>query len=135
MEDFIIKSSSQTPEVELSKTRSIFRFSGTSLIDASNLFYDKVLQWIKNYATDVNPSTHFDFQFTAVSQASLKSLLFLFQEIKAIELDGHSVSVAWYLDSSNCKMKEIGQDLSYMTDLALDYIVSESKETAELELV
>lgn len=134
MEDFIIESSAETPEVEFSKTRSVFRISGPSVADNADAFYNNVLVWIKNYALDVNPNSHFDFQFSAISQTSLKSLLFLFQEIKAMELDGNAVSIAWYLSSSNCKMKEVGQDLGYMTDLSLDFIVSESKQVAELEI-
>lgn len=134
MEDLILPITEFTPEIELSKNRSVFRFSGNSLTEDAADFYKPVIRWIKQYANEVTGNSHFDCQFSKISQASLKSLLFVFQEIKAIEMEGHTVSVAWYLPENEPSMKEIGQDISYMTDVPFEYIFSESKQ-AKAELV
>lgn len=133
MEDLLLLKTEFTPEIELSKSRSVFRFSGNSLTENAVDFYKPVIKWIKEYANEVTGNSHFDCQFSEISQASLKSLLFVFQEIKAIEMEGHAISVAWYLPEDEAKMKEIGQDISYMTDVPFEYIFSKSKQdTPEL---
>jgi hypothetical protein len=125
MENIFIQSTSCSPEVEFSIESNVFRMLGESCMSDANLFYAPVLDWLKIYGKEPNACSKFNFHFAAVSQSSMKMLLFICQEIKSLQIDGCEVQVSWCFSRGNTDLKEIGQDLSYMTELDFDYVLME----------
>lgn len=93
----------------------------------ANLFYADSLEWLRAFGKGSSVSADFVFHFSAISQSSLKMLLFLCQELKSMQIDEHSVKVSWCFGKSDYELKEIGQDISYMTELEFEYLVVEDE--------
>lgn len=136
MKDLIIAGTNSTPEVEISKDRAIFRIKGNASLKECSAFYQQLISWLSEYAESGLGSTHFDVQLNNISQPSLKCLLFMFREVKAIQLNGGKVKVSWYFNSNDEITKEVGQDLSYMTELNFTFVEVEPtiKQESELQL-
>jgi len=130
MENLFIQSTNSSPEVEFSVESNVFRMLGESCMSDANLFYAPVLDWLKAYGKKPQGCVEFNFSFSTISQSSMKMLLFVCQEIKSLEIDGCEVRVSWCFSRGNIDLKEIGQDISYMTELDFDYVLME--ESLEL---
>lgn len=131
MEKLFIQSTNSSPEIEFSSESAVFKIIGESCMSDANLFYAPVLDWLKAYGKEVNSKAKFEFHFSTISQTSMKMLLFVCQEIKSMQIDGHLIEVSWCFSKAESELKEIGQDISYMTELDFSFVVVEN----ELELV
>jgi hypothetical protein len=123
MEKLYIQNTTSSPEVELCSDTNVFKMLGESCMSDANLFYAPVLEWLRAYGKELNASAKFEFNFSAVSQSSMKMLLFLCQEIKSMQIDGQQIEVTWSFSKESPELKEIGQDISYMTDLDFTYSI------------
>ncbi|MFT6715564.1 MAG: hypothetical protein ACJA0Q_000191 [Saprospiraceae bacterium] len=128
MENLFLQSTTCSPEIEFSPKNNIFKITGESCMSDANLFYAPVLAWLRAYGSNENSGAQFKFHFSAVSQSSMKMLLFVCQEIKSMQIDGSEVHVSWCFSNEKPELKEIGQDISYMTDLDFDYVLLEILE-------
>jgi len=126
MEKLFIQSTSSSPEIELCSESNVFKMVGESCMSDANLFYAPVLDWLRAYGKELNANAKFEFGFSAVSQTSMKMLLFLCQEIKSMQIDGQQVEVSWCFSKESPELKEIGQDISFMTDLDFNYSAVDS---------
>lgn len=133
MRDLKIQKTIESPEVELCKAHGVFRISGDSTMEDPAAFYEQIVQWLSEYAENPSPKMVFEFQMGQLNQSSLKMLLFVGQELKSIQIDGSIVAVSWQYPEANLQLKEIGQDLSYMTDLLFDFTAVTQLEERELE--
>tara|TARA_B110000211_G_C13643139_1_gene362567 strand:- start:64 stop:477 length:414 start_codon:yes stop_codon:yes gene_type:complete len=137
MENLLISGKKDTPIVEFNADELVFRISGNSIVDDAKTFYTPIINWLKSYSTNASSLLKFEFNFSEISQPTLKMLLYLFQEIKSMQIDGKSISVVWGVPFLNNLIKEIGQDVSYMSDVKFKFeTFTEVIEQSEgLELV
>ena len=61
MDALIIEESFRTPKVELDPSAGKFVFSGRSLPEDPNEFYDPVIKWMEKYIQ--NPTANAEFEF------------------------------------------------------------------------
>ncbi len=127
MLDLNIIGSEINPNIEFSKEKNIFKIVGNSSMEDAKSFYTVVINWLKDYTKLPNENSVFEFQFTQLNQASLKMLLFVCQEIKSLQIDGNKTQVNWFFDKKQAFIKEMGQDISSMTDVYFSYIPKTSK--------
>ena len=125
MEPLIIQGTTNTPSVRLNKNLSKFLISGVSLPENVLEFYDSVITWIIKYFDDPNPETVFEFKFNYLNTASSKIVSNILQILDEQYSNGIKVSVAWYYDLEDSEIKELGQDLSEMMDLPMEFLLRE----------
>lgn len=131
MDKLFIQSTNSSPEIEFSPEDNVYRMLGESCMSDANLFYAPVLEWLREFGSGENVSATYKFHFSAISQTSMKMLLFVCQEIKSMQIDGSEIHVSWCFSKGAADLKEIGQDISYMTELEFDFVIMDD----ELELV
>ena len=122
MLDLTIAGSEINPSIQFSKEKNIFKIVGSSNMEDAKSFYNIVINWLKDYTKNPNQESTFDFNFSELNQSSLKMLLFVFQQVKSLQIDGNKIFVNWNYAKSQTFIKEMGQDISSMTDVSFNYI-------------
>ena len=135
MEDLIIKESEVNPNVYFSLKSNKLTITGNSKMEDSKSFYAVIIKWLKDYTKSPNVLSLFEFGFLDINQSSLKMLLFVFQEIKSLQIDGHKVQIIWSFSKDKMYIKEMGQDISSMTDVFFTYKESNTVHSKIVELV
>jgi len=125
MEPLIIQSTTNTPSVRLSKQTNKFLISGVSLPENVLDFYRPVIDWIIKYFNDPNPESVFEFKFNYLNTASSKIINNILQILDEQYNNGMKVKVAWYYDLEDAETKELGNDLSEMLDIPMEFLVKE----------
>jgi len=125
MEPLIIPSTTNTPTVRFNHKVNKFLISGVSLPENVLEFYQPVIDWIEVYFKNPNADTVFEFKFSYLNTASSKIISNILQILDEQYLQGVKVSVLWYYDFEDAETKELGQDLSEMMDVPMEFLVSE----------
>jgi hypothetical protein len=114
------------PDIILDKENGVFEIRGISLPHDARDFYQPVLAFLDEYATNPNKVTIFVFNLKYFNVSSAKMLLFVFYRLKEIYDKGNTVLVTWCFDDDD--IKEAGQDFEHMIKIPFQY-----KEVFELE--
>jgi hypothetical protein len=114
------------PDIILDKENGVFEIRGISLPQDARDFYQPVLAFLDDYATNPNKVTIFVFNLKYFNVSSAKMLLFVFYRLKEIYDKGNTVLVTWCFDDDD--IKEAGQDFEHMIKIPFQY-----KEVFELE--
>ena len=131
MDTLIIAKTDFTPLVTFDPASNYFSISGVSRPENVSHFYNKINDWIAAYEielfklkdTPASPKTlTFDFKFDYFNSASAKMLYIFLEKLSRIAEMGFNVTINWYSEEGDDKMKEDGQELSESLDLPFVFI-------------
>jgi hypothetical protein len=103
-----VEAKDHTPSVVLDKENSIMEIRGYSYPDEAHKFYDDVINWFKEYATEPNPNTKLVFDFVYVNSTSIKFFNDILKKLDGIVAGGKSVQVEWYYMPDDEDMQQLG---------------------------
>jgi hypothetical protein len=119
MQALKVQETDDTPRITLDKADNRFEISGRSLPEDSAEFFDPVLDWVRDYIKDPNPSTEFVFRLDYSNTASSKfihEILLLLEKIKGVKV------IWWYLDEDE-DMQEAGHEFAEQVDIPFEFKV------------
>jgi len=119
METLQLEGTEDTPRIILDKNKGDMEISGRSLPEDSTEFYKPVLEWIKAYAKDPNPTTRFAFKLEYFNTSSSKLIL----DILYVLEDIHDIKVEWYFHDEDEDMEEAGQEFSELVEIPFEFKV------------
>ena len=90
-------------DIILDKENGVFEIRGISLSQDARDFYQPVLAFLDEYATNPNKVTIFVFNLKYFNVSSAKMLLFVFYRLKEIYDKGNTVLVTWCFDDDDIK--------------------------------
>ncbi|MEN8228046.1 MAG: DUF1987 domain-containing protein [Bacteroidota bacterium] len=133
MEKLIIDSTPNTPSVILDPEKNLFQFTGESRPENVRNFYIPVLEWLENYTAEVvsqdkenkNRAREFHFNFEYFNSTSAKYILDLFKTLNNLNAEGINIEVYWHYEEDDEDMLEVGQEMSRMSRLTFEYIMTE----------
>lgn len=117
MEILNLKGTEDTPSIILDKKNGIFEISGRSLPEDSAEFYKPVIEWIKVYAEDSNPTTDFTFKLEYFNTASSKLILDVLSALEEVK----NIKVSWYFHDDDEDMEEAGQEFSELVEIPFEF--------------
>jgi hypothetical protein len=117
MEPFYIAGSKQTPEVVLDKDKAIFQFKGRSLPENSALFYDPILEWLRQYLNNPNPITILTFELEYFNSASSKIIFEIILMLKELLSKGLDAKVNWCYLEEDEDILESGQTYASLSNV------------------
>ena len=123
MEVINIKGTEDTPNVVLDKANGTFEISGRSLPEVVNHFYEPILNWIDQYASDANAETIFNFKLEYFNTASSKVILDILLKFEEISESGKSVKIKWHYHEEEEDMLEAGEEYADIVEIPLQYIL------------
>ena len=122
MENLLIDSTEDSPQVILNREDNILELSGRSLPEDVNTFYEPVLSWIEEYAKNPLESTVFNFKLTYFNTASSKVILDILTQFEEMIEEGHQVLVRWHFPDEDEDMREAGEEYSDMVDVPFEMV-------------
>lgn len=117
MEILNLEGTEDTPKILLDKSNGIFEISGRSLPEDSAEFYQPIIQWLDDYASDPNPSTDFVFKLEYFNTASSKLILDVLSKLEEIP----GIKVNWYFHEDDEDMEEAGEEFSELVDIDFEF--------------
>lgn len=122
METIKILGTDDTPTVILDAENDIFEISGRSLPEDVTAFYDPILNWLDEYATDSIAKTVFTFKLVYFNTASSKLLLDILMKLEEMHEEGKEVLVKWYYPEDDEDMQEAGEEYADIVDVPFEQV-------------
>jgi len=122
METIKLQGSDDTPSVILDKENGIFEFSGRSLPEDVNAFYEPILDWLSDYAEEANEQTVVTFKLVYFNTASSKLILDILLKFEEIGEAGSEVLIKWYYPDDDEDMEEAGEEYSEIVEIPFEKI-------------
>ena len=124
MQNFYLKASKSTPEITLNPNTGLLTFIGRSTHEDPVVFYEPVIQWLKEYSKQPAPQTTLHINIDYFNTESSKCLLNVLKIIQHLSQTGNSITVKWEYEMDDDDMNEAGQDFSAIVKLPFQFIES-----------
>lgn len=129
MNELIINSTDDSPEVEFDITKNRFYITGESRPENAGLFYKPIIEAINKLDSTLhakkdngdNSSFNFIFNYTYFNSTSAKYIADIFKNIKNLINNGHNINIEWHYDKRDEDMLNSGNEFSDMFDLKFHY--------------
>ena len=120
METIKIQGTEDTPRIILDADNDIMEISGRSLPEDVAVFYEPVLNWLKEYSENPLEKTVFNFRLTYFNTASSKLLLDILMILEELKENGHDVLIQWHYPEEDEDMEEAGDEYADIVDVPFE---------------
>lgn len=115
---------SKTPYVLLDASGKI-KFRGRSIPEDVSLFYEEILEWVKNYAVSPSAFTEIDVEMEYLNSGTSKYMLKILKVIKEIDAKGFDLKINWIYEEGDDDILERGEYYASILDLKITFIEME----------
>ena len=122
IEPLIIRKTKDEPKVVLNSQQGIFEFSGWSLPEDTQEFYNPILAWINEYFKNPNDKTEFIFDFDYVNSSSVQALITLVTILKNFNDSGIEISIKWFYMFDDEDILDTGEKLKDLVEFDIELI-------------
>jgi hypothetical protein len=113
------------PFVSFNAETGVCEISGESYLDNTSEFYDRLVNWLDQYAKEVKKPLTFNFKLTYFNTSSSKRILYIMFKLKEFIDQGGEVTANWYYDKNDIEMEEDVEDLMMIAKLDVHMIPDE----------
>jgi len=99
---------------------NIYEISGRSLPEDVVVFYQPVMQWLKEFEKTPINDFELSIKLEYFNTASSKLILDILLKLEEVFLNGTRLKVKWYYLSSDSDMKEAGEEYSEIVGLPFE---------------
>ena len=122
MKPFYIKATDSTPEIRFDIGENLFYIKGKSVFAEVDIFYDPVIDWLKNLDGKLNNPINFQFDLEYFNIISSKRILFVLYTLNELRNNGADIRVSWSFSVEDDDMKEVGEDYACMVNLPFNFV-------------
>lgn len=122
MKTIKIEAKEDTPMIVFDPDNNIFEISGRSLPEDASLFYEPVLEWLKEYSKSPNELTDVHIKMNYFNTASSKLLLDILMVLEEMVEEGKNCSIKWFYAEDDEDMEEAGEEYSELIDIPFELI-------------
>jgi len=122
MEVIKIQGTDDTPSVIFDAQNKIFQISGRSMPEDVTAFYDPLLEWLDEFAEEVNEKVVFEFKLEYFNTASSKLLLDILLKLEEMYEDGKEILVKWYYNEDDEDMEEAGEEYADIVEVPIELV-------------
>lgn len=126
-----LKGTEDTPSVVLDRQNEILLFSGRSLPENVNDFYEPIFTWFNDYAKNPLEETKVHFKLEYFSTATSKLLYDLMIKLEDLKYEGNNVKIIWHYPDQDEDIHQAGIEFSEMVDLEFEFESYEEDEAEE----
>jgi hypothetical protein len=124
MERYFKVETDDTPRVELDKTAGVLTISGRSLPENAVAFYTPIFEWVKDYITEPNQITIFNFKFDYFNTASAKQITKLLLYLQNLA-ENHQVVIRWHYFKEDYDIQSSGARFAKLINAPIELIAYE----------
>ncbi len=122
MNSIKIESQEDTPKIVFDPENNIFEISGRSLPEDASLFYEPIIEWLKEYAENPNENTDLHIKMNYFNTASSKLLLDILMIMEDMVEAGNNCNIKWFYDEEDEDMEEAGEEYSELIDVPFELV-------------
>ncbi len=122
MNSIKIESQEDTPKIVFDPENNIFEISGRSLPEDASLFYEPIIEWLKEYAENPNENTDLHIKMNYFNTASSKLLLDILMIMEDMVEAGNNCIIKWFYDEDDEDMEEAGEEYSELIDVPFELV-------------
>ena len=122
MNSIKLEAKEDTPKIIFDPENEIFEISGRSLPEDATVFYEPIIEWLKNYSKKPNANNEFHFKLNYFNTASSKLLLDILMIIEEMHEAGHKVHVKWFFEEEDEDMEEAGGEYAELVEIPFELI-------------
>ncbi len=122
MKTIKIEAKEDTPMIVFDPENNIFEISGRSLPEDASLFYEPILDWLKEYAKAPNKLTELHIKMNYFNTASSKLLLDILMILEEMVENGHESKIKWFYAEDDEDMEEAGEEYSELIEVPFELI-------------
>jgi len=134
MEKLIIEATVNSPRIILDPEEKKFEFSGESRPENVRNFYLPVLEWLEKFTSNQSglkepertSALYCLFNFEYFNSTSAKYILDIFKSLNALNSLGVGLDIKWLYEEDDEDMLEVGEEMSRMSKLKFEYIISDN---------
>jgi hypothetical protein len=112
MEHLIIAKTKHTLEVDFNADTGLLKMSGSSYPENAIDFFGPIINWIKNYITQVKKPITMNLKLNYLNTSSTKCVLDIFEILEQFYQDGGVAEVNWYYEEEDEDILETGEELT-----------------------
>lgn len=122
MEALLLKPTYNSPYISFDAQNGVLEISGRSIPEHANMFYDRLIIWIKDYAL-LNPQkTEVNIKLDYLNSSSHKYLIELLEKLEPIHSSGLNILINWYFEEDDDEIKETGEECSELVKVPFKFI-------------
>jgi len=122
MDALVIDGMRYFPKVILDKNKNTFTFTGISRPEDVDVLYTPIINWLKVYASDPNPKTLIEFNFSYLNSASMKKIYIILSILEGLYVRKLDVKVKWFYELNDDTMKERAEDILSLLKIPFEII-------------
>ncbi len=122
MEALILKPTYNSPSVSFDAQTGLLEIGGRSIPEHANMFYEKLITWVKEYALTKPPKTEVNIKLDYLNSSSHKYLIELLEKLESIHTNGNQILVNWYFEEDDDEIKETGHECSELVKVPFNFI-------------
>ena len=119
MEDLNLEKSKMTPEIKL-ESNGMLSIMGRSLPEDVAAFYDPVSQWLQEYSKRPAKQTSLKLFFEYYNSSTARRITEIIFDLEDLMNNGHEVKVIWCYKKGDSIMKENGEEIKSVSQLAFE---------------
>ena len=125
MENLTLEGDYGNPTVNFNAESGELLIEGRSIPEHANLFYDPLINWVKEYVSSKPESTTLTMRVDYVNSSSQKFLLELFEKLEPLHSEGKAVVIKWHYEDDDEEMKDSGEEFEESTDVPFEFVAVE----------
>ena len=110
MSILILQADHNTPYVNFDSETGILELNGRLIPESALLFFEPLVQWLKNHVTTMSTKTELHLSIEYLSTTSSKYLLDLIRQMEKLQDAGKQVGIFWYHEPEDEDMMDSGED-------------------------
>ncbi len=122
MDNLQISKTKHTMEVHFDKDTGILEMSGSSYPENAIVFFGPIIDWIKDYISQVKKQVVLNLRINYLNTSSTKCILDILEILEQYHQGQGGVKVRWYYAEDDEDIKETGEELSEDIDLPISFI-------------
>ena len=122
LERYEVTGTEETLGVILDQTEGRFEFSGKSLPENANEFFEKIFTWLQTYSNKPNKKTDIVFKVDYFNSSSSRKFVEVLMLLEEAISNGNQVNVKWYSQKNDEMIEDRGKELSEVLDIPFEFL-------------
>jgi hypothetical protein len=119
-ERFQIVGTEEIPNIILDAENGIFEITGRSFPENVERLFTPIIEWLKEYITDPNPTTDFKFQLEYFNSSSARKIIEILFVLEKLEEHKHHVKIIWCFNSEDEMIKAKGMEFMNLVKIPFE---------------
>lgn len=117
-----------SPEIIFNNKEKTLTISGNSYPENCAPIYDPIKKFLDQYDSGKNQMLNFNFHFNLINSTSVVYLAQIIIKVAELAKEGLSVFIKWKYDEDDEEMLDLGEKLSSISKLPIDYIAIKDED-------